>query len=68
MTNDLNYKGIFITLEGVEGAGKSTLMDYIAELLKQSGRKVVLTREPGGTQTGEQIRNILFRFMPLPPP
>ena len=53
-------KGRFITLEGVEGAGKSTLMDFIGECLKQAGHTVVMTREPGGTRTGEQIRNILL--------
>lgn len=51
---------LFITLEGVEGAGKSSLMDYISELFLHADRKVVQTREPGGTKTGEQIRNILL--------
>jgi dTMP kinase len=53
-------KSLFITLEGVEGAGKSSLMGYVAELFSGAGRDVVLTREPGGTKTGEQIRNILL--------
>ena len=53
-------KSLFITLEGVEGAGKSSLMGYVAELFSEAGRDVVLTREPGGTKTGEQIRNILL--------
>ena len=53
-------KGLFITLEGVEGAGKSSLMNYIGEILSEAGHNVVLTREPGGTKTGEQIRNILL--------
>lgn len=53
-------KGLFITLEGIEGAGKSTHMDYIAGLLKSTGKKVVCTREPGGTQTGNELRNILL--------
>ena len=52
--------GLFITLEGVEGAGKSTLMDYIADLISKAGHEIVLTREPGGTKTGEQIRDILL--------
>lgn len=52
--------GLFITLEGVEGAGKSTLMTYIAELFGTKGMEIVQTREPGGTKTGEQIRNILL--------
>lgn len=53
-------QGLFITLEGVEGAGKSTLMSYVAEILSDTGKEVIQTREPGGTKTGEQIRNILL--------
>ncbi|QDD89129.1 dTMP kinase [Pseudomonas oryzihabitans] len=52
--------GLFITLEGPEGAGKSTNRDYLAELLGGSGREVVLTREPGGTPLAERIREILL--------
>lgn len=53
-------KGLFVTLEGIEGAGKSTLMTYIAELFTKADNNVVQTREPGGTKTGEKIRNILL--------
>ncbi len=53
-------QSLFITLEGVEGAGKSTLMAYIAELFSNTGKDVLQTREPGGTKTGEQIRSILL--------
>ena len=53
-------QGLFITLEGVEGAGKSTLMAYVAEVFSEKGKQVVQTREPGGTKTGEQIRSILL--------
>ena len=53
-------QGVFITLEGVEGAGKSTLMAYAAEYFAEKGREVIQTREPGGTKTGEQIREILL--------
>jgi len=52
--------GLFITLEGPEGAGKSTNRDYLAQLLGGSGREVVLTREPGGTPLAERIREILL--------
>lgn len=53
-------KGLFITLEGIEGVGKTTHAQFIKELLEQSGHRTVLTREPGGTPTGESIRNILL--------
>jgi dTMP kinase len=53
-------KGLFVTLEGIEGAGKSTHIAFIAELLKVAGKDVVITREPGSTELGEQIRNILL--------
>lgn len=54
------HKGQFITLEGIEGAGKSTHLQFIADLLTNAGKEVVITREPGGTDLGEQIRNILL--------
>jgi len=52
--------GLFITLEGVEGAGKSTNIPFLQNLIEQSGREVVVTREPGGTKLGESIRNLLL--------
>ena len=52
--------GLFITLEGPEGAGKSTNREYLAELLIQAGVEVVLTREPGGTPLAERIRELLL--------
>jgi dTMP kinase len=48
--------GLFITLEGIDGAGKSTHIDALADALRAAGRKVTLTREPGGTPLAEQIR------------
>ena len=56
----MSDKGLFITLEGIEGAGKSTLLDFAGDLLLRAGREVLLTREPGGTKTGERIRAILL--------
>lgn len=52
--------GLFITLEGPEGAGKSTNRTYLAELLRQQGRQVLETREPGGTPLAEAIRALLL--------
>lgn len=52
--------GKFISLEGVDGAGKSTHLDYLAQTLRDKGRQVVLTREPGGTELGERLRELLL--------
>ncbi len=52
--------GYFITLEGSEGAGKSSNLEYIGQVLQQTGKDVLLTREPGGTSVGEKIRTILL--------
>nr|WP_218649632.1 dTMP kinase [Pseudomonas taiwanensis] len=51
---------MFITLEGPEGAGKSTNREYLAERLRSHGIEVVLTREPGGTPLAERIRELLL--------
>ncbi|MCK5919001.1 MAG: dTMP kinase [Cocleimonas sp.] len=52
--------GRFITFEGVEGGGKTTNIKIIAELLQDKGKNIVLTREPGGTEISEAIRDILL--------
>jgi dTMP kinase len=54
-------KGFFITIEGGEGAGKSTLQKALAVQLKRAGRQVVVTREPGGTPLGRRLRRELLR-------
>lgn len=53
-------KGKFITLEGLDGAGKSTHLAYVVDMLRRQGRQVVQTREPGGTPLGEKLRAILL--------
>ena len=53
-------RGRFITLEGIDGAGKSTHAAWLVEALAARGRRVVATREPGGTPTGEAIRGFLL--------
>lgn len=55
----MTQRGGFISVEGGEGCGKSTQMALLQQHLEGQGREVVLTREPGGTPTGEMIRNIL---------
>ena len=58
--SELKQKGKFITLEGMDGAGKSTHIPMIVELLQARGVEVVSTREPGGTPLGEKLRALLL--------
>ncbi|MBF0379332.1 MAG: dTMP kinase [Desulfamplus sp.] len=51
---------MFITLEGIEGSGKTTQIEPIAKFLRENGHQVVTTREPGATPTGKKIRSILL--------
>lgn len=53
-------QGIFITVEGTDGSGKTTQIGFIKSYLEEKGYKVVLTREPGGTKIGEKIRNLIL--------
>jgi dTMP kinase len=56
----MSRRGKFITLEGLDGTGKSTQMRKLAAALRAAGHKVVETREPGGTAAGEKIRKVLL--------
>jgi dTMP kinase len=56
----LTRRGIFITLEGIDGTGKSTQARLLVRHLRERGCRVVATREPGGTRVGEQVRGTLL--------
>jgi dTMP kinase len=56
----MSRRGKFITFEGLDGTGKSTQMRKLAVALRETGYKVIETREPGGTPTGEKIRKVLL--------
>ena len=60
MTDSSKRKGKFISFEGIDGAGKSTHIGYVAELLAERGKTVVSSREPGGTAVGEKLREMLL--------
>ena len=53
-------KGIFITIEGPEGAGKTTIIEMLLEKLESEGYPIMKTREPGGIEIAEQIRNVIL--------
>lgn len=53
-------RGWFLTLEGVEGTGKSTNLSFITDYLRDAGVDLIVTREPGGTELGEEIRELLL--------
>jgi dTMP kinase len=53
-------KGKFITIEGIEGVGKTTNIEFITRLMSRAGKDFIVTREPGGTPLGEAIRGLLL--------
>ena len=53
-------RGLFITFEGIDGAGKSSHVDWFARRLQARGREVIVTREPGGTPLAEQLRDLVL--------
>ncbi len=55
-------QGLFITFEGPDGCGKTTQMNLLAKYFENQGKKVVLTREPGGKGLGEKVREILLNY------
>jgi dTMP kinase len=60
MSKVIKQKGKFITIEGIEGVGKSSNANFIANLIHEAGHQVIVTREPGGTPIAEAIRGILL--------
>lgn len=56
----MSQRGKFIVLEGIDGAGKSTHLEWLVRTLREEGRTVVSTREPGGTALGEKLRGLLL--------
>jgi len=62
----MGERGKLITLEGVDGAGKSTHLEFLADALRTRGRHVIATREPGGTDLAERIRQAILA-QPMPP-
>jgi dTMP kinase len=61
MTNKEHQPGLFISFEGIDGAGKSTHISFVQEALAQRGIQVISTREPGGTPLGEALRALLLK-------
>lgn len=61
-------RGRMITLEGIEGVGKTTSLEIVGQLLRDAGKDVVVTREPGGVPFAEKVRELLLAREQLPPP
>ncbi len=55
-----SHSGLFISFEGTEGAGKTTLIQSVAQILRGCGKEILITREPGGTPLAEKIRHLIL--------
>lgn len=62
----MSARGRFVTVEGIDGAGKSSHLEFLCERVRQRGREAVLTREPGGTAVGEELREVVLH-QPMTP-
>src|SRR3989442_88964 len=62
----MSMRGKFVSLEGVDGAGKSTHVEFVADVLGARGHHVVVTREPGGTDLAEQLRKAILQHSMQP--
>src|SRR4051812_2020960 len=60
------HSGILITFEGTEGSGKSTLISHLSQQIQNLGLETITTREPGGSEVAEKIRQVLLQF-PMDP-
>ncbi|MGD9591877.1 MAG: dTMP kinase [Candidatus Berkiella sp.] len=60
MSNKIQNKGKLITVEGIEGVGKTSNVNFIAKYIRDAGKQVIVTREPGGTPVAEAIRGIIL--------
>ena len=60
----MTQSGVFLTFEGIDGSGKSTQARMLADHLRDAGHQVVLTREPGGSDGAEEIRNLVLQGDP----
>ncbi|MEJ5349766.1 MAG: dTMP kinase [Desulfosoma sp.] len=68
-THEPFVRGVFLSVEGIDGSGKSTILDHVRRWIEGLGHKVRVIREPGGTRLGERIRNLLLepRLSPIAP-
>ena len=64
MTRSRDPRALFLSLEGIDGAGKSSHLEAIEALLRAQGRTVTRTREPGGTPLAEQLRELILKVHP----